>query len=157
MSNATTDNNLMAERLESLKAGFFGGLSLCLAFLITSFLNNLLLAKYFTALSIFQMNIQDWRWWISGGISCFCGLLFGVTYRYIIRSDDNLQLKAGGVLAFGLVRGLTQIDVGLCCYGTILPFVVLGAESIVWFAIAAIALDTAIKLGWVKPFNIMSA
>ncbi|MBW4567101.1 MAG: hypothetical protein KME31_03470 [Tolypothrix carrinoi HA7290-LM1] len=143
----------MAERLESLKAGIFGGLSLCLAFLITSFLNNLLLAKYFTALSILKLNTQDWRWWISAVISCFCGLLFGVTYRYIIRSDDNPQLKAGGVLAFGLVRGLTQIDVGLCCYSTILPFVVLGAESVVWFAIAAIALDTAIKLGWIKPFK----
>jgi hypothetical protein len=147
------DTNDMAERLESLKAGIFGGLSLCLTFLITSFLNNLLLAKYFTALSILQLNIQDWHWWISGGISCFCGLLFGVTYRYIIRSDENSQLKAGGVLAFGLVRGLTQIDVGLCCYSTILPFVIVAAESIVWFAIAAIALDTAIKLGWVKPFK----
>ncbi|MBW4608945.1 MAG: hypothetical protein KME22_17500 [Hassallia sp. WJT32-NPBG1] len=142
----------MAERLESLKAGIFGGLSLCLAFLITSFLNNLLLSKYFPALRIFQISIQDWRWWISGAISCFCGLLFGVTYRYIIRSDNNPQLKAGGVLAFGLVRGLTQVDVGLYCY-SILPFVVLGAESIVWFAISAIALDTAIKLGWVKTFK----
>ena len=147
------DTNDIAERLESLKAGFFGGLSICLMFLITTFLNNLLLAKSFTALSILQMNIQDWRWWISGAISCFCGLLFGVTYRYIIRSDNNPQLKAGGVLAFGLVRGLTQIDVGLCCYSTILPFVVLGVQSIVWFVMAAIALDTAIKFGWVKPFK----
>jgi hypothetical protein len=146
------DTSDMAERLESLKAGIFGGLSLCLAFLITSFLNNLLLSKYFPALRIFQISIQDWRWWISGAISCFCGLLFGVTYRYIIRSDNNPQLKAGGVLAFGLVRGLTQVDVGLYCY-SILPFVVLGAESIVWFAISAIALDTAIKLGWVKTFK----
>lgn len=147
------DTNDMVERLESLKAGIFGGLSVCLTFLITTFLNNLLLAKYFTALSILQINIQDWRWWISGAISCFCGLLFGVTYRYIIRSDDNPQLKAGGVLAFGLVRGLTQVDMGLCCYSTILPFVVLGAESVLWFAMSAIALDTAIKLGWIKPFK----
>ena len=147
------DTSDMAERLESLKAGIFGGLSVCLTFLITSFLNNLQLAKYFTALSILKLNIQDWRWWISAVISCFCGLLFGVTYRYIIRSDDNPQLKAGGVLAFGLVRGLTQIDVGLCCYSTVLPFVVLAAESVLWFAISAIALDTAIKLGWIKPFK----
>lgn len=147
------DTNDMAERLESLKAGIFGGLSVLLTFLITSFLNNLLLAKYFTTLSILQINIQDWRWWISGAISCFCGLLFGVTYRYIIRSDDNPQLKAGGVLAFGLVRGLTLMDVGLCCYSTVLPFVVLGAESVLWFAMSAIALDTAIKLGWVKTFK----
>ncbi|MCV3215041.1 hypothetical protein OGM63_16230 [Plectonema radiosum NIES-515] len=147
------DPNDMPERLESLKAGIFGGLSMSLTFVITSFLNNLLLAKYFVALSILQLNIQDDSWWVSGAISCFCGLLFGVTYRYIIRSDDNPQLKAGGVLAFGLVRGLTQIDVGFCCYSTILPFVVLAAESIVWFALCAIALDTAIQFGFLKPFK----
>lgn len=145
------DDNLMAERLESLKAGIIGGLSIFLAFVITTFLNNLL-AKYFIALSILQLNTHDWRWWISGMISCFCGLLFGVTYRYIIRGDDNPQLKTGGVLAFGLVRGLTQVDAGLC-YSTILPFIVLGAESVVWFAMSALALDITIQLGWIKPFK----
>ncbi len=40
-----------------------------------------------------------------GGIVLSC-LLFGVTYRYIIRRDlGNLQLKSGAVAAFGLVRG----------------------------------------------------
>ncbi|MHC5832050.1 MAG: hypothetical protein ACYT04_92765, partial [Nostoc sp.] len=100
---------MMAERLESLKAGIIGGLSLCFAFVMTSFLNTLVLAKYFQTLVSLQSDV-NWHLWVSGAIAFFSGLLFGVTYRYIIRSDKNPQLKAGGVLAFGLVRGLTQIE-----------------------------------------------
>ncbi|MHC5829829.1 MAG: hypothetical protein ACYT04_81365, partial [Nostoc sp.] len=95
----------------------------------------------------------NWHLWVSGAIAFFSGLLFGVTYRYIIRSDKNPQLKAGGVLAFGLVRGLTQIELGWNSHSTILPFVVLAFESVLWFAIAAIAVDIAIKLRWLKPFS----
>ncbi|CAI5967509.1 unnamed protein product [Closterium sp. NIES-65] len=37
--------------------------------------------------------------------------LFGVTYRYIVRKDmGNIHLKAGAVGAFGLARGLAQVD-----------------------------------------------
>ncbi len=86
-------------------------------------------------------------------ISSASGLLFGVTYRYIIRSDQNAQLKAGGVLAFALVRGLTQIELGWNSNSTIWPFLVLAGESLLWFAFAAITLDIAIQLRWVKPFS----
>ncbi|NEQ19495.1 MAG: hypothetical protein F6K28_07390, partial [Microcoleus sp. SIO2G3] len=92
-------------------------------------------------------------WLVSAGIVSFCGLLFGVTYRYIIRADKNPQLKAGGVLAFGLVRGLTQVEVGFSDSKSVLPFVVLGVESILWFGLAAFFLDTAMQLGWIKPFQ----
>ncbi|MEH2372116.1 hypothetical protein [Nostoc sp.] len=149
----------MVERIESLKAGIIGGLSVCFAFAITSLLNTFVLAKYFQIFASLQIDI-NWHWWVSGGIATFTGLLFGVTYRYIIRSDKNPQLKAGGVLAFGLVRGLTQIELGWNSHSTILPFVVLAFESVLWFAFAAlaqpavgIALDMAIQLRWVKPFS----
>ncbi|MBD2776382.1 hypothetical protein ICL16_31080 [Iningainema sp. BLCCT55] len=141
----------MAERLESLKAGLTASLCLTLAFILTSWFNSVV-AKYFEILSNLQVNTLDWHWWVSGAIASFSGLLFGVTYRYIIRDDQNPQLKTGGVLAFGLVRGLAQVDVGLCCTSNVLPFVVLGLESVLWFSVAAIALDTAIHLGWIKPF-----
>lgn len=150
--NETSDVQLMAERLESLKAGIIGGLSVCCAFGITSLLNTLVLAKYFSTLASLQ-NDLNWHWWVSGAIATFTGLLFGVTYRYIIRSDKNPQLKAGGVLAFGLVRGLTQIELGWNSHSTIWPFVVLAFESVLWFAIAAIVLDIAIQLRWVRPFS----
>jgi hypothetical protein len=124
----------------------------CFAFVLLSVLNTFVLAKYFQILASLHSNI-NWYLWVSGAIATFSGLLFGVTYRYIIRSDKNPQLKAGGVLAFGLVRGLTQIELGLNLDITIWPFLVLAAESLLWFAFAAIALDLAIKLRWVKPFS----
>lgn len=150
--NATLDPQLMAERLESLKAGIIGGLSVCLTFAITSLLNIFVLVKYFQTLASLQSDV-NWQWLVSGGVATFTGLLFGVTYRYIIRSDKNPQLKAGGVLAFALVRGLTQIELGWNSHSAILPFLVLAFESVLWFAFAAIALDMAIQLRWVKPFS----
>ncbi|MEH1909680.1 MAG: hypothetical protein V7L05_30080 [Nostoc sp.] len=142
----------MAERIESLKAGIIGGLSVCFAFAIASLLNTFVLAKYFQTLTSLQSDV-NWHWWLSGAVATFTGLLFGITYRYIIRSDQNPQLKTGGVLAFGLVRGLTQIELGWNSHSTILPFLVLAFESVLWFAIAALALDIAIQLRWVKPFS----
>jgi hypothetical protein len=142
-----------AERLESLKAGTIAALFVSFAFLSTTAINHLLLATNFMTLSSLQTELLNWQWVVSGAIAAFCGLLFGVTYRYAIRSDDNLQLKTGVVLAFGLVRGLTQLEIGANASGSILPFVVMAGESILWFAIAAIALNWAIQQGWVKPFN----
>ena len=42
-------------------------------------------------------------------------LLFGVVYRYAVRSDDNEQLKQGAVGAFALVRTLSSVQVGDQC------------------------------------------
>ncbi|MEA5622672.1 hypothetical protein [Nostoc sp. UHCC 0251] len=149
---ATLDPQLIAERIESLKAGIIGGLSVCFAFAIASLLNTFVLAKYFQVLISLQSDL-NWHLWMSCAVATFSGLLFGVTYRYIIRSDPNPQLKAGGVLAFGLVRGLTQIELGWNSISTIWPFLVLAGESLLWFAFAAIALDITIQLRWVKPFS----
>jgi hypothetical protein len=149
---ASLDPQLMAERLESLKAGIIGGFSLFSSFVITNLFNTLVLAKYFQTLASLQSDV-NWQWLVSAAIAFFSGLLFGVTYRYIIRSDKNPQLKAGGVLAFGLVRGLTQIEFGWNSHSTIWPFLVLAAESVLWFGIAAIALNIAMQLSWVKPFS----
>jgi hypothetical protein len=151
--NKILDPQLMAERVESLKAGILAGLSLMIAFFLTTLVNNLVLAKYFERLGSLAIDSLDLQWLVRTGIVCFSGLLFGVTYRYIIRSDKNPQLKAGGVLAFGLVRGFTQVDVGLSYSRDILPFVVLGVESILWFVLAAFFLDSAMQLGWIKPFQ----
>lgn len=147
-----SDPQLMAERLESLKAGVIGGFSLGLAFVITSLLNTLVLARYFPTLVSLRIDI-NWLWLCRGAIAGFSGLLFGVTYRYIIRTDKNPQLKTGAVMAFALVRGLTQVEMGLNSSSTVLPFVVLAGESILWFVVAAIAVDIAIQLGWVKSFS----
>ncbi|GCL42503.1 hypothetical protein [Dolichospermum planctonicum] len=144
---------LMAERLESLKAGVIGSISLGLAFLSTSLINVLWLYKYFYLVGYHTINMVSLQVLLSGVIAGFSGFLFGVTYRYIIRVDTNPHLKTGGILAFGLVRGLTQIEVGWNINNPLLPFLILVAESILWFALAAFALDTAILRKWLKPFS----
>ncbi len=143
----------MTERLQSLKAGVLGGFCLFLAYLITSLLNSLVLTEHFSALNSLNIQSLDWHFLLSGSFVTFSGFLFGVTYRYIIRQDQNPHLKSGGVLAFGLVRGLTQIDVGVTFASTIVPLIVMATESVFWFAIAAIALDTALQQGWIKAFR----
>ena len=143
----------MAERLESLKAGVIGSISLGLAFLSTSLINVLWLDKYYHLVNYNTINIVNLQVILSGIIVGFSGFLFGVTYRYIIRVDTNPHLKTGGILAFGLVRGLTQIEVGWNINNPVLPFLILAAESILWFAFAAFALDAAILRKWLKPFS----
>lgn len=144
---------LMTERLESLKAGVIGSISLGLAFLSTSLINVFWLDKYFPLVSYDQIDIVNLQVLLSGIIAGFSGFLFGVTYRYIIRVDTNPHLKTGGIWAFGLVRGLTQIEVGWNINNPVLPFLILAAESILWFALAAFALDVAILRKWLKPFS----
>ena len=144
---------IMAERLESLKAGVIGSISLGLAFLCTSFINILWISKYFPILSYEQIYLVNLQMLLNGMIAGFSGFLFGVTYRYIIRLDANTHLKTGGVWAFGLVRGLTQIEVGWNINNSVLPFLILAGESILWFALAAFVLDTAILRKWLKPFS----
>jgi hypothetical protein len=150
--NNTSDSILSAERLESVKAAITGGLCLFCAFILSWGVNTLVISKHFQSLSILNINAVDLSFLLSLGVAIFSGLLFGVTYRYIIRSDKNPQLKAGGVMAFGLVRGLGQLDLGFKEVGTVLPFVVLGVESILYFALAALVIDIAIQQNWIKPF-----
>lgn len=163
---------LMQERLESVKAGVIGSLSVGSAFLVTTVVNGLLLKQYFPILNINQgssidlqiINLQisqisqiinsqiNLQFILSAVIAGFSGFLFGVTYRYIIRVDKNSHLKSGAVFAFGLVRGLTQIEFGWSFNNAIFPFLILAAESIFWFALAVTFLDLAISLTWLKPF-----
>lgn len=151
---------LMQERLESLKAGIIGSFAVGFSFLLTTVTNELLLQQYFGLLNInkFQLvNLQIdsqflLQFLLSAGIAGFSGFLFGVTYRYIIRTDQNSHLKSGAVSAFGLVRGLSQIELGWNINNSILPFLILATESIFWFALARIILDFTILQGLLKPF-----
>lgn len=149
----TLKPNLMAERLESFKAGIVSAVSFSLVFILASIINQFILQEYFIELYSGSIIAVNWQVLISAAIAGFSGFLFGATYRYIIREDKNPHLKEGGVFAFGLVRGLAQVDIGLNFYESIFPLIVLASESIVGFAIAAFSLDTAIKFGWVKAFK----
>ena len=152
MVNWSFELNL-AERIESLKAGTLAALSVCVAFAAIALVNSQVLATQFASFASLQIVSIDANLLMSGAIAILAGFLFGFTYRYVIREDHNPHLKSGAVLAFGLVRGLAQVDVGFSLQGTLWPFGLLAIESVCLFAIARFTLDFAIQQNWVKRFN----
>jgi hypothetical protein len=147
----STLTDLMAERIDSLKAAIIGAFCLLSTFILFFLLNIFLLREYLGLSS--PKVIWDWNFLLGVGIAGFSGFLFGVTYRYIIRDDNNPHLKSGGIVAFGLVRGLAQIDVGWNATGQILPYIFIASESILGVAIAGLSVDLAIRNGWLKAMS----
>lgn len=90
---------------------------------------------------------------INGGDGLLTGFLFGVTYRYIVRQDDNPHLRDGAVLAFTLVRGggLLELQTGQAGMGPAIALLMV--ESLIGFAVARSSLDWAMKKQWLKPFG----
>lgn len=140
-----------AERLESLKSGSCGAVFSGLAFGMVAWVNAYWMPNLFSLTGLQYFNGLGLL--ISGTIAVVSGFLFGVTYRYIIRLDQNPHLKSGAVLAFGLVRGLGQVEVGLHRQTVLLPWLILVGESILLFAITRLGLDWLLAQNWVKPFS----
>lgn len=167
-----------AERVESLKAGILATAATAVSIFCIGALHQLL-AQFLPSLQITEIS-----WMISLKFTnllklasmLVSGFLFGVTYRYIVRQDNNPQLKAGAVMAFGLVRGLAQAEAilnqmqletlnfntlnftalnftGLFSQQEIWQAGIGVIESIILFAFVAGMLDWAIDRGWVKPFT----
>lgn len=129
------------ERLESLKAGAWGAIAFTGSYGLAVSIHLLL------NLPMPDTTLFHW------GSSLLSGFLFGVTYRYIVRNDQNPHLRDGAVLAFTLVRSggfLTALSQPLT-QGMILSVGL--AESLMGFAIARSCLDLALARQWVKPFN----
>ena len=143
---------IFAERIESLKAGTFAALSFTLAYSITTVANSWMLTKQFELFTPLQIT-NEVDLLMRTAVAGLSGFLFGVTYRYIIRQDDNSHLKDGAVLAFGLVRGLTPVEVEQNWTEAFWLLGILGIESVFCFAIARWTLDWAIHLSWLKTFN----
>lgn len=138
-----------AERQESIKAALFSAVAVAVTFsALTAF--NQIVATAIPSLWMLQMQGLNWQGLGSGAIATLAGCVFGINYRYAVRTDRNPHLGSGVVMAFGTVRGLAQLDVGLMAQGVIWPFVVMAAESLFLFAIARLVLDLVLRLGWVR-------
>jgi hypothetical protein len=141
--------SLVTERIESVKAGLIGAIAFTLAALV------LLVVQGLVSDLILKLNtnfgVISWISAIQLAIGAVSGFLFGVTYRYIIRSDRNSHLQDGAVLAFGLVRGLALVERNLVL-SELLSLAGLVLQSIVCFAIARLILDLAIARKLIKPF-----
>ena len=139
--------NLATERIESVKAGILASAA------FGTIESLFILSNSFLAIE-FNLNFSHWQitsaidlgWHLA--IAFISGFLFGVTYRYIIRSDRNSHLQDGAVLAFGLVRGLALIENS----DYSLWWLLLLSESVVGFALARLSLDFALKFKLIKPF-----
>lgn len=133
-------------RLESVKAGLLGliatGLAACLAWLGASVLN--------LPISLPESILE---WLVNLAVALCSGFFFGVSYRYIVRQDDNLHLGSGAVGAFGFVRSLAQIEITWNDTFVPLTWLLITGESFLWFATARYALDWAIRRSLVKPLD----
>jgi hypothetical protein len=90
----------LKERIESIQVGSISALAFLVPYLLFLIVDRLLLGESLTVIGTFVK--------ISGAI--ISGFLFGVTYRYVVRNDDNPHLKDGTVAAFALVRGLVPLQ-----------------------------------------------
>ena len=150
----------LAERLESVKAGLVGALTASVIFGVLVLAHGWLSLR-FAQFAAWSFGADSLRLLIGGAIAALSGFLFAITYRYIIRQDQNPHLKDGAVLAFGLVRGLALVEGTLhepiaLLPNALLPLILLGAESLLLFAGTRLVLDSALAGGWVKPFGALS-
>ncbi len=89
-------------------------------------------------------------------IATVCAFLFGVTYRYIVRTDSNPHLRSGAVGAFALTRSLGQLesispaDLAL---SSALPLALPIVESFGLFLCIRLVLDLGLKQQWFQPFE----
>lgn len=136
-----TDINEDAEKVESGKAAVMAAIAGTIAF------------------SPFILSADTWAELGTGvGGALLSCALFGVTYRYAVRSDiANSQLKGGVVGAFGLVRGVAQAEIVLSTQGlsmdSILTSALYAGESMIMFGFAAVALEKAFQSDNLKAFG----
>ncbi len=131
------------ERIESVKAGSLSGIAIGIA--------------HGVILGLDRLHTNHWESFgsmaLEVAIAVTGGFLFGVTYRYIIRTDRNDHLNSGAVLAFGLVRGLAQVNVRDLDLDRLASNGLIVAENILLFTIARYTLDYALNTRWISPFK----
>ncbi len=132
------------ERIESIKAGSLSGIATGIAYGTIVGIDRFAFSRHSGALSSLALEVA---------ISITGGCLFGVTYRYIIRTDRNNHLNSGAVLAFGLVRGLAQVNVRDLDLAQLGSNGLIVAENILLFAISRYTLDYALAVRWILPFK----
>ena len=143
---AIAESSIAEERLESIKAGLVSagivGLTAVLA----------LLGENWVSLPL--PLPKSWLGWlVNVAVAIASGFFFGVTYRYIVRQDDNLHLGGGAVGAFALVRSLAQIEATWTDVLAPLTWLLIAGESFLWFVTARYTLDWAIRRQWIRPID----
>lgn len=146
------------ERIESLKAGLTGATATLPVLFLMLFVEQRLtlpIAATPNSQTLYLPNswfdLLDPAIGLKSAIVLLSGFLFGATYRYVVRQDTNPHLRAGAVMAFGLVRGLAQAEISTSQVAPLLLSLRVG-ESLLLFGIVSIVLDWFMQQGWVKAF-----
>ncbi|MEL6454621.1 MAG: hypothetical protein AAFQ40_07890 [Cyanobacteria bacterium J06623_5] len=142
----TSEISIAEARLESIKSGLMSAATIgAVASMTTVFADWARLP-----LSVPHSFLA---WFVNVAVAIASGFFFGVTYRYIVRQDDNLHLGGGAVGAFAMVRSLAQIEANWDDSFTWLTWALIIGESFLWFVSARYALDLAISKRWLMPID----
>ena len=130
------------ERIESIKAGGVAALAgMSIGAVLVALHPSLLTSNAY----ILRLAVAT--------VSAF---LFGVTYRYIVRTDANPHLRSGAVGAFALTRSLGQLESITPADLTLSDPLFLAlpiAESFGLFMGIRLVLDWGLKQQWFQPFE----
>jgi hypothetical protein len=138
------------DRIESLKTAAVAGFAAGLAATVIFGIRWGMALGLQEALNSVVTGLSGEAFWVGVAIATLSGSLFGITYRYAIRQDDNAQIKLGVIFAFALVRGLALVNVAAALSLQGWPFVTAVLESMVLFATAGAGLELLFWLKWVS-------
>jgi hypothetical protein len=141
------------DRVESLKTAILTGLTAALVAALVLLVHRGAALGVAAALGSALHGLRGLTFWVSVAIAALSGSLFGITYRYAVRRDRNLQLKTGVILAFTLVRGLALVNVGDALSLQGWPFVSAVCDSLLLFGVAGAALEGAMYRQWIRPVD----
>lgn len=144
----------MTERIESLKVGVTGAIAALLATLLWHLAVQTWITPHLAfALPASGLDLKSWFGLVQGGAAALTGLMFGVTYRYVVRRDGSPHLRSGAIAAFVLVRTLARLDGPQILQWPgpdAVTFVLQGAESMILFGFSALVLNLGLATGLLK-------
>ncbi|MGA1357147.1 MAG: hypothetical protein ACO35Q_10795 [Prochlorothrix sp.] len=144
----------MAERIESLKVGLTGAIAAVVATLLWQAVIQTWIAPRLAFVLVAPgVDWGSWFGWVQGAGIALTGLMFGVTYRYIVRQEVSPHLRSGAIAAFVLVRSLARLDSPQMLHWPepeAVAFVLQGTESMILFGFSALVLNLGFALGQLK-------
>lgn len=142
-------------RMESIKAGVLGAGAIACVALLLQLCVLWLPADIQAALAqaLVGPRVDLFARLLNIGVAVASGFFFGVTYRYIVRQDDNLHLGGGAVGAFALVRSLARIEATWDGTFALSTWLMVTGVSFLWFVVARYVLDWAIAKRAISTIN----
>ena len=153
-----------ADRMESVRAGAVAAAAALLTTMTMAAIATVAPVDWFAEISLpTSFALAETRPWLRLGFSAATGFVFGITYRYAVRSDPtNPHLKSGAIGAFALTRIFAAVErmpfdpiaIAVAAVAAALPLVVAG--TFLEMTVLRGAADTLGNAGpgnWTRPFD----